>query len=122
MFMTLPPSSDYSSNGDGPNRHASVSSSASLSGITRQAERKDDANRRHREVATDLPETEEQIRAHASRTQPYFAPMANSVLAPRTYITPSDSAGVAINVSPIAFVARSLKVVPASTTSMSPSS
>jgi hypothetical protein len=37
--------------------------------------------------------------------------MANSVRAPRTYMTPCDSAGVAISVSPIAFVATCLNVV-----------
>jgi hypothetical protein len=54
--------------------------------------------------------------------RPYCLPMANSVDVARTYMTPSDSAGVAISISPIALVATSLKTGPASTTSMSPSS
>ena len=35
----------------------------------------------------------------------FFLPTANKLSAERTYITPSDNAGVAINSSPIVFVA-----------------
>ena len=35
-----------------------------------------------------------------------FRPIANRLVAPRTYITPSDNAGVAINNSPIELVER----------------
>ena len=49
-------------------------------------------------------------------------PIAKSVETPRTYMTPSESAGVAISISPIEFVAMCLNEAPASTTSISPSS
>ena len=48
--------------------------------------------------------------------------MAKRLRAVRTYITPPDSAGVAISRSPIGLMATSLKSRPAATTTMSPSS
>src|SRR5205814_9938451 len=51
-----------------------------------------------------------------------FAPIAVSVRSDRTYITPPDSAGVAISSSPIEFVAICLNSGPAAMTSISPSS
>lgn len=52
----------------------------------------------------------------------HFLPIANKCCAPRTYMTPSESAGVAISDSPIAFVASALNSGPAARTMMSPSS
>jgi hypothetical protein len=49
-------------------------------------------------------------------------PMANTADADRTYMTPSESAGVAMRSSPIRFVAISRNSRPAATTSISPSS
>ena len=49
-------------------------------------------------------------------------PIANRLCTERTYMTPCDSAGVAINNSPMEFVAICLKVGPAWTTEISPSS
>jgi hypothetical protein len=51
-----------------------------------------------------------------------FRPTANTLCADRTYITLSESAGVAINNSPIEFVPRFSNFRPAAITSMSPSS
>jgi hypothetical protein len=48
--------------------------------------------------------------------------MADRLAAVRTYITPSESAGVAISSSPIEFVAICLNGDPAATTNISPSS
>ena len=48
--------------------------------------------------------------------------IANTLADDRTYITPSDSAGVAINSSPIEFVAMCANLGPAAMTSISPSS
>jgi hypothetical protein len=59
----------------------------------------------------------------SSKNTPYFfRPTANTLCAERTYITPSESAGVAINNSPIEFVPRNSNLRPAAITSMSPSS
>ena len=64
--------------------------------------------------------------SHAVTPRPrrdvHFLPIANRVCEPRTYITPCDSAGVAISDSPIEFVATWVNVSPASMTSISPSS
>ncbi len=51
---------------------------------------------------------------------PYL--IANSVRAPRTYMTPFESAGVAISASPMGFVAMCRNSGPAATTMTSPSS
>src|SRR6185295_17724829 len=51
-----------------------------------------------------------------------FRPIANKLADERTYITPSDNAGVAINNSPIEFVARCLNFSPAPMINISPSS
>src|SRR6185295_123511 len=51
-----------------------------------------------------------------------FRPIANKLADERTYNTPSDSAGVAINNSPIEFVARWLNFSPAAMINISPSS
>src|SRR5678815_6184212 len=50
----------------------------------------------------------------------FLRPMANRLWDERTYITPSDSAGVAISNSPIEFVAMWLNFSPAEMTSISP--
>src|SRR5262245_9218419 len=55
-------------------------------------------------------------------TRSHFRPTANKLDAERTYITPSDSAGVAISNSPIELVAMWLNFSPAEITSISPSS
>ena len=52
----------------------------------------------------------------------FFGPTANRLCADRTYITPSDKAGVAINNSPIELVAMCAYFRPAVMTSISPSS
>lgn len=52
----------------------------------------------------------------------YRLPMANRLEDPRTYITPSERAGVAITVSPTELVDKCTNVGPAWTTSISPSS
>src|SRR5688572_21452077 len=52
----------------------------------------------------------------------FFGPTANRLCADRTYITPSDKAGVAINNSPIELVAMWAYFRPAVMTSISPSS
>ena len=51
-----------------------------------------------------------------------FGPTANRLCADRTYITPSDKAGVAINNSPIELVAMCAYFRPAVMTRISPSS
>jgi hypothetical protein len=52
----------------------------------------------------------------------FFRPIANRLAADRTYITPSESAGVAMRSSPIEFAPRCLNTGPAATTIISPSS
>ena len=52
----------------------------------------------------------------------FFLPIAKRLAFERTYITPSDKAGVAISSSPIELVAMWLNFSPAETTSISPSS
>ena len=52
----------------------------------------------------------------------FFGPTANRLCADRTYIAPSDKAGVAINNSPIELVAMCAYFRPAVMTSISPSS
>ena len=63
------------------------------------------------------------IGAAIDRARGYvLRPIANRLCTERTYMTPCDSAGVAINNSPMEFVAICLKVGPAWTTEISPSS
>jgi hypothetical protein len=68
------------------------------------------------------PERAGLLHVSMTSTSAYLRPIAKRLRAVRTYITPSDSAGVAISSSPIAFVAISLNPGPAVTTRMSPSS
>jgi hypothetical protein len=68
-------------------------------------------------MSTAVPGSEFHVPGHYG-----LLPIANRLPAPRTYMTPSERAGVAINNSPIELVARCSKVGPARTTSMSPSS
>src|SRR5262245_29730838 len=56
------------------------------------------------------------------RRRYFFGPTANRFCADRTYITPSDKAGVAINNSPIELVAMCAYFRPALMTRISPSS
>lgn len=58
----------------------------------------------------------------ASGVDAYLRPIATRLDTDRTYITPSDSAGVAISSSPIELVAMCENVSPAPITSISPSS
>jgi len=51
-----------------------------------------------------------------------FFPIANTLAAVRTYMTPPDKAGVAISSSPIELVATCANFCPAAMTSISPSS
>jgi len=63
------------------------------------------------------------IGAAIDRARGYvLRPIAKRLCTERTYMTPCDSAGVAINNSPMEFVAICLKVGPAWTTEISPSS
>src|SRR3569832_2069349 len=62
-------------------------------------------------------------RFHSARRHVYLLrPMAKRLWEERTYITPSERAGVAMSNSPIEFVAMWLNFSPADTTRISPSS
>ena len=52
----------------------------------------------------------------------FFRPIAKTFFAVRAYRTPSESAGVAISVSPMSFAEICVNFVPAAMTLISPSS
>ena len=82
----------------------------------------DDPGRRHGEAdqhEQDDPGPQGDARRHYF---PAGRPIAKRLRAVRTYMTPPESAGVAISSSPIGLIAISLNSSPAETTTMSPSS